>query len=752
MSMDMPPQETQQKQLMGDNTFRFLVNVLGDYWLLILAGTIAGAILVGGVSLFLREPAADHFESTAEILVQPSPWEKGLLGEIGGVTLSATPTKIRERTNLSTVAEETAAAMIQADIQEAGFLGRIVSKDETQRLAKQIEGKLRIEPAENEHKLRVIATKCASKKEAENVAEYATRVLLVQNQQVENEEHQAQHDFLRQELERLRKTLRDATSREWDYKKQVGFRNTGQVDSTLATTQTKLDELTATREETERKLKELDAELARNTELLPASLGRISEEAVTGIKRDLDKLLQDKLSLSQVYQPGWEGLQEVDAQLEEKKQALLDAINQLDQSAAGANDTWKQRQDIYRKQMDLRVRQTATEVEIASMQRVLEELVPKIPELANQNQKSVELAQETERYRKLFRERLDQEWKLRQALAKGTGTVERQGSISPASLMPMGARRTNVWVSFFVGGILGLLISFALAMLLNANDTSIRSIEDVNAYIGLEVLGTIPKMRFGKPRGGRRRRATYVTTVDEEQIDACIVTQHDPKSPISEAYRTLRTNFQFATISQHPKTVMVTSAVPGEGKTTTAVNLAVTMADRGIRVLIVDTDLRRPNVHRVLRMERGPGLADVLREGLDIHSVIRSTRVDNLWIISSGRVPPNPSELIGSDLMDRVMKQLAGEFDLIVCDAPSVLVVTDPVLLATHVETCIMVVSTNNARRETVIRAKKLLETAKVNVVGVVVNGLETGRRHYYYYYYYYDDGAPMRRKWYHFY
>src|SRR5690606_27400646 len=121
-------------------------------------------------------------------------------------------------------------------------------------------------------------------------------------------------------------------------------------------------------------------------------------------------------------------------------------------------------------------------------------------------------------------------------------------------------------------------------MMWELNNTSIKSIEDVNTHLGLEVIGTIPRMRFGRPRRflSRRRRATYVTTMDEEQIDACIVTQHDPKSPISEAYRTLRTNFQFATLSEPVRTVMLTSAVPGEGKTTTAVNLAVTMADRGM--------------------------------------------------------------------------------------------------------------------------------------------------------------------------
>jgi capsular exopolysaccharide synthesis family protein len=149
-------------------------------------------------------------------------------------------------------------------------------------------------------------------------------------------------------------------------------------------------------------------------------------------------------------------------------------------------------------------------------------------------------------------------------------------------------------------------------------------------------------------------------------------------------------------------------------------------------------------------MERGPGLADVLREGYDVHKVIRPTRVENLWIISSGRVPPNPSELIGSERMRKLLEQLKNEFDLVICDAPSMLVVTDPVLLSTEVDTVVHVVSADHARRETVIRGKKLLETARAHIAGVVLNNLKATRRHYYYYYYYYDDDAAQKpKRWY---
>ncbi len=404
MSMEVPPLEPSPKTGAGDNTFRFLVNVLGDYWALILSGALGGALLVGCVSWLLHEVALDKYESMAEVRIMPSPWEKGLLGEIGGVTLTSTPTALVNRTNLATLAEEVAFALVQVDIQEGGPLSRTATKQDMQQLAGQLEGKLRLQPFDDQQKIRISVSNCPSKKEAENIAEYATRVLLAQHRQLETSEHQAQHDYLKQELERLGQQLRESTAREWEYKQQIGFRNFGQVDESMAKTQDDLDKLQATKKETEAKLAELESELIQNTTQLPEALGHINEDAVTGMKQELDKLLQEKLSMSVVWQPEYEGIQALDADIDDQKTAILDAISQLDNAAGGSSNIWKRRQDIYRQQMELRVSLTSDEVRIASLQRMLKEIIPKIPELANENQRIVELEQETERTRKLFQE------------------------------------------------------------------------------------------------------------------------------------------------------------------------------------------------------------------------------------------------------------------------------------------------------------------------------------------------------------
>jgi capsular exopolysaccharide synthesis family protein len=439
------------------------------------------------------------------------------------------------------------------------------------------------------------------------------------------------------------------------------------------------------------------------------------------------------------FEPDAPALEPLQEKIDFQTQVVMSALSDLEKRD-GEGDFWAERKDLYKQRFDAELEIANLDIQAGAHKRRYSELERNLPEIFVQSREYETLKHKAEEMRGQLDGMLDKEFQISMSIQRDGATVERRAGVQ---VVPTYGRIPRpLWMSILAGAAVGFIIGLALALMREAMDTSIQSIEDANRYIGLEVIGTIPEMKFGKGKRRRNKGGTYVVSTDEEQIDACIVTQHDPKSPVSEAYRSFRTNFQFATIKKRPKTVMITSAVPGEGKTTTAVNFAVTMADRGMRVLIVDTDLRRPNVHRVLKMERGPGLADVLRERIPVKNVIRPTRVENLWIISSGRVPPNPSELIGSERMKKLMEELGQTFDFVVCDAPSILVVTDPVLLATHVDSVALVVSVKYAKRETIQRAKKLLETGNPAVAGVVLNALEATRRHYYYYYYYYDDRA----------
>lgn len=214
-----------------------------------------------------------------------------------------------------------------------------------------------------------------------------------------------------------------------------------------------------------------------------------------------------------------------------------------------------------------------------------------------------------------------------------------------------------------------------------------------------------------------------------------LITQLNPLSPISEQYRTIRTNIQFSSVDQELKSILVTSSGPGEGKSMTTANLATVYAQQGKRVLLVDADLRKPTVHYTFRLDNLKGLSNVLigEEGLE--NVINRSHVENLFVISSGPIPPNPSELLGSKKMNAFINEATSVFDMIIFDTPPVLAVTDAQLLANYVDGSILVVRSKDTEYEAAIRAKEALEPAKAKLLGAVLNDRDKKAIDYYYYY-----------------
>lgn len=208
-----------------------------------------------------------------------------------------------------------------------------------------------------------------------------------------------------------------------------------------------------------------------------------------------------------------------------------------------------------------------------------------------------------------------------------------------------------------------------------------------------------------------------------------------PKSPIAEQYRTIRTNIQFSSVDNELQTIIVTSAGPGEGKSTTTANLAVVFAQQGKRVLLVDADLRKPTVHYTFRLENHVGLSNVLTRQASLEDAINPTTQDKLWVLTSGPIPPNPSELLGSKGMISLIELAKNEFDVIILDTPPVLAVTDSQILSNYADGVVLVVSSGKTETDAAKRAKDLLVSAKAKILGVVLNNKKQAESNYYYYY-----------------
>ncbi|KAF1298461.1 tyrosine protein kinase [Enterococcus sp. JM4C] len=216
-----------------------------------------------------------------------------------------------------------------------------------------------------------------------------------------------------------------------------------------------------------------------------------------------------------------------------------------------------------------------------------------------------------------------------------------------------------------------------------------------------------------------------------------LITLVDPSSPISEQYRTIRTNIQFASSSDNPiKTMVITSSGPGEGKSTTSENLAVVFAKAGQRVLLVDSDMRKPTVYKTFNLSNAKGLSTVLSTSTSVLEAAQRTVIDNLTVLTSGPKPPNPSELLGSMRMGQVIEEAKSLYDIVIFDMPPVVAVTDAQIMASKTDGTLLVVRENVSRKESLTKAKELLNMVQARMLGVIYNGAENSKDQGYYYYY----------------
>lgn len=278
-------------------------------------------------------------------------------------------------------------------------------------------------------------------------------------------------------------------------------------------------------------------------------------------------------------------------------------------------------------------------------------------------------------------------------------------------------------VNILLGLLLGFAVGVGIAILRHVLDTRIRSLEDIEAITDAPILGKI---------------------VDDPQAHKKPLIVHlDPKHPRAEAFRTLRTNLQFLDVDEGPKTYVISSAAPGEGKSTVSTNLALALAETGLRVGLVDCDLRKPRIDTYMGIEGAVGLTDVLIGRADLSDVLQRWGRSELYVLPAGQVPPNPSELLGSESMQQTLDTLAKSMDIVIIDAPPMLMVTDAVVVGAKTQGVILVAAAGSTHQQSLEAAVETLETAHVPLRGVVAKRLPTkgpGRYMYGSYTYAYEE------------
>jgi len=308
--------------------------------------------------------------------------------------------------------------------------------------------------------------------------------------------------------------------------------------------------------------------------------------------------------------------------------------------------------------------------------------------------------------------------------------------------VPMAPVAPNRPRTILIGFLVSLLAGVGLVFFLEYLDNTVKTVEDVSRYAQLPALSVIPAIRGRKQRAlkagsnGSKQTTSGLALSNTNGFNSDRLLALDSRSSVAEAYRVLRTSVLLSSTEKPPKTILITSGQPGEGKTTTAVNTAISLAQLGASVLIIDCDLRKPSVHKVLGVDHVVGLSTYLSRRGELDDVIQKLPIANLSVLTSGRIPPNPAEMISSARMKEMLALLSERYDHIIIDSPPLLKVTDPVILSTMADGVILVVHGGKSSRDVLRRTRQELSIAGARIFGVVLNNIDAGEDGYDNYYY----------------
>ena len=353
-------------------------------------------------------------------------------------------------------------------------------------------------------------------------------------------------------------------------------------------------------------------------------------------------------------------------------------------------------------------------------------------EAAQQNQAAIQfniLKQEVETNKQMYQDFLQ---KTNQAKIQKAEQQNTMKMIDPPQVpvAPIGPNRLRtIMIGFFLSLVAGIGLVFALEYL----DNTVKTVEDVARYTQLPALSVIPAMSARKSRllsssNGKKKAVEGLKISSGSGLQTERLMTLDTRSSVAEAYRVLRTSVLLSSVDKPPKILLVTSGQPGEGKTTTAVNTAISLAQLGSSVLIIDCDLRRPSAHKLFGVEQQQGLSTYLSRNVKLVDVMQKLPIPNLWLLPCGPIPPNPAEMISSGKMKEMLRLLGESFDHIIIDSPPLLKVTDPVILSTMVDGVILVVHGGKSTRDIVRRTRQELSLAGAKIFGVVLNNVDVGQ------------------------
>ncbi|MAT39967.1 MAG: hypothetical protein CL946_10230, partial [Ectothiorhodospiraceae bacterium] len=389
--------------------------------------------------------------------------------------------------------------------------------------------------------------------------------------------------------------------------------------------------------------------------------------------------------------------------------------------------------DLRRSIVTQQIEIEALKAKIISLDETIQDFSKKFEDIPEQSIEFARLERERLSNEKLFMI-LDERYQEARINEQTTmGNVDVVDDATPPGRPISPDRPKNMIIGVFFGLGLGFLLAFVARYL----DSTIRNPEDVEKH-GIPVLTFVPS--FGNS--------------DSMSREDSLIVQSSPQSPPSEAYRTMRTAIE-NTLAMNGKSmvVLLSSPAPKEGKSTAIANLAVSAANLGKRVLLIDADLRRPVQHNIFELDREPGLSDCLTGGVPVNQAVKKTNIPRLHVVTSGHIPSHPSELLGSTQMEKFLNLIRQYYDFILLDSPPIIAMADTLVIAKHTDGVVLVVSADQTKTMGLVKAKQLIEANNANFIGAVVNRFNANKIYYSYYryyyqnYYYYSDDGTKKKK-----
>ncbi len=487
----------------------------------------------------------------------------------------------------------------------------------------------------------------------------------------------------------------------------------------------------------------LKSQLSDSEKALMEEITNTNNPMIVALRGKIAELEAQKVQ--QMIDEGWDeqSLQARDfnRRISEMKNKLTTITESLILSGWSEEDPFAASQEIFNKIVAQEVEVHAARSRAKEYKKLVDYMSSRLTELPSQTLQYARLERDLKLNEDLY---LTMKQKYEESRITEAGQMGKVRILDPALVAEK--VKPNKKMNLLLGMFIGLALGIGYAFLREFMDNTVKAVEHLERK-GLTVLGIIPDMHHQV--GGAIKKPVTSTSKGGTDFRRRLITYEDPKSPVSESYRSLRTNISYASAEKKIKSLLITSPQPGEGKSTTTANLAIAFAQLRKRTLLIDADLRKPVMHNVFDKVRGPGLSEFLVGDIeDIKTIIQPTKVENLFIITAGGLPPNPSELLGSERMSRLIDQLEQEWDMVMFDSPPIVAVTDASMISGEIDGIAMVVKAGQTDRTAVDRALDTIKNVKAPLVGVILNGANpetlTGKYSYYYsyynYYYHSDD------------